>query len=37
MINRELLNYPEQLAAYLRRLEERIAALEREVKELREG
>ena len=30
MISRELLKYPEQLVVYLRQLEDRIAALERE-------
>lgn len=35
MINRELLKYPEQFVAYLRQLENRIAALERENRKLR--
>ena len=35
MIGRELLKYPEQLTAYLRRLEDRIRVLEREVERLK--
>lgn len=35
MISRELLKYPEQLVAYIRRLEERIEKLERDARKKR--
>lgn len=35
MIDRNLLNYPEQLAVRLSQMERKIAELEREVKELK--
>ena len=37
MMSRELLRYPEQLAAYLRQLESRIAKLEREQRKRKAG
>lgn len=37
MIDRQLLNYPEQLAARLTQMENDIRALEREVSRLKKG